>query len=147
MAPRFLLVLLTCFCFVGGCIELQAILAGVYPDTGDGPPPANGDGGTPSDGTSGDRPVVTLTVSNNNPVVNEEVLLRCSLTTGDPAGLRYAFEPAGFLVGVNPVSGTAAFIPSAPDAGTEFRFTCTATTDAGTSEPSNTQVIIPLSAG
>ena len=147
MAPRLALTLLVGLCFIGGCIELHAILTGVYPDAGDGPPPANGDGGTPSDGTSDDRPVVTLTVSNNNPVVNEEVLLRCTLTTGSPAGLSYAFEPAGVLVGVNPVSGTAAFIPSAPDAGTEFRFTCTATTDAGTSEPSNTQVVIPLSAG
>ncbi len=147
MAPRLGLVLLAGFCFVGGCIELQAILTGVYPEAGDGPLPADGGGGTPSDGTSDDRPVVTLTVSNNNPVVNEEVLLRCTLTTGGPAGVSYAFEPAGVLVGVNPASGTAAFIPSAPDVGTEFRFTCIATTDAGTSEPSNTQVLIPLSAG
>ena len=80
-------------------------------------------------------------------MVNEEVLLRYTLTTGTPAGLSYALEPTGFLVGVNPVSGTAAFIPSAPDVGTEFRFTCTATSNAGTSEPSNAQVVIPLSAG
>ena len=134
-------------CLLGGCVEILAALNGSLPQNGGGTSPLDGDGGTPVDGPDGDLPVVTLTVSNPNPMINEEVLLRCSPAGGTGTGLTYAFQPAGLLVGINPGAGTAAFIPSEADAGTEFSFTCTAANEAGTSDPSNRQVIIPTGSG
>ncbi|MBU0718257.1 MAG: hypothetical protein KJ749_08420 [Planctomycetes bacterium] len=133
---------------VGGCIELQAALTGVLAGTG-GTSQATGDGGNGStDGTSSDTvPAVSLTVSNPNPMINEEVVLRCSATSGGTTGLTYAFQPAAPLVDVNNAAGTAVFIASEGDAGAEFSFTCTATNAAGTSNPSSAQSIIPTSTG
>ena len=147
MSARCCLPVASLACLLGGCVEILAALNGSLPQNGGGTSPLDGDGGTPGDGLDGDRPVVTLTISNPNPMINEEVLLRCSPAGGTGAGLTYAFQPAGLLVGVNPGAGTAAFIPSEADGGTEFRFTCTGTNEAGTGDPSNVQVIIPTTAG
>ena len=134
-------------CLLGGCVEILAALNGGFPVDGGGTNPPDGNGGSPGNGTDGYAPVVTLTVSNPNPTVNEEVLLRCSPAAGSNGGLTYAFRPAGLLVGINTVAGTGVFIPSEADVGTEFSFTCTGTNQAGTSDPSNRQVIIPTAGG
>lgn len=147
MSTRILLLLSVLACLMGGCIEIFAALYGRLPGNGGGGGPTDGNGIPPGNGQDGETPVVTLTVSNPNPMINEEVLLRCSSTGGTGTGLTYAFQPAGPLVGINPGAGTAAFIPSEADVGTEFSFTCSATNEAGTSEPSEPRVIIPTTAG
>ena len=147
MSARCLLPVSLLACLLGGCVEILAALNGGFPQDGGGTSPPDGDGGSPGNGTNGNTPVVTLTVSNPNPTVNEEVLLRCSPAAGSNRGLTFAFQPAGLLVGINTSGGTAVFIPSEADVDTEFLFTCTGTNEAGTGEPSNTQVVIPTAAG
>lgn len=139
--------LLRAFCpaallIAAGCIELQNALQPKEPSPpGDGSTPVEPD--VPTDGdTPSEVPVVILTVSNPTPVVGEEVLLTCSLVGGDPSEVTFDFQPSSSRVVVNRQAGTARLIVDLSDAGTAFTFTCTATNQAGTSEPSNPQTII-----
>lgn len=115
----------------------------------------------------GSVPAVRLQVSNPSPQVNDEVTLTCTVVRGDTAGVTYGFQsvdiphrvarharfkshpaylPDGRLF-VNHATGTATFIVEESDVGVAFNFTCTATNEAGTSRPSNQQVIIAASCG
>jgi hypothetical protein len=128
----------------GGCVELGFI---VQDGTTGGSTDSSGGGGTDgedSSGTSGDVPVVRLSVSNPNPVVNEEVVFTCRVIDGDGAGATFAFQPEDARLIVNSRLGTASYIVDQSDIGTELRVTCTATSAAGTSEPSNRQSIIAM---
>ena len=130
--------------FASGCVEIQALLSGVVM-AGDGVSLLPNGGGTDQGGGSLNAlPEVTLTVSNPNPAANEEVFLICR--TVDPAQVvsSFAFQPAAELIGVNAFQGTATFLPSAADAGTEFQFTCRGTNDFGTGGPSPSQLVIPV---
>ena len=122
--------------FVSGCIEIQAILSGIADTRDGGTSPSDGGGMTPGDGTddSGSAdvlPEVTLTVSNSNPSINEEVSLICRSDDPAQAVSSFAFLPVIDLISINSFQGTAIFIPSAGDAGTEFNFTCTGTNEGG----------------
>ncbi len=103
------------------------------------PIPRNG--GT--DPAAGDVPVVRLTLSNPSPQVGEEVILRCEVVTGGSLGTTFAFQPDEGRLFVDRATGSASFIVEGSDIGVAFSFTCSATDDTGTSEPSNEQVIIP----
>ena len=130
--------------FASGCVEIQALLSGAGADGG-GSLPSDGAGMTPGDGGSANAlPEVTLTVSNPNPTTNEEVLLICRASDPTQAVSSFAFQPTIDLIGVNSFRGTATFIPSAADAGTEFNFTCTGTNESGTGGPSAPQLVIPV---
>lgn len=127
-----------------GCVEIQTLLSGAAAAAG-GSSPSGGGVTNPGDGDSSvDPPEVTLTVSNPNPTVNEEVLLICRAVDATQAVSSFAFQPAIDLIGVNSFQGTATFIPSAGDAGTEFNFTCTGTNASGTGGPSPIQLVIPV---
>lgn len=128
-----------------GCIELQAALQGVLPGpAGPGTPSTNGDD-EPDDQPGGSVPTVRLQVSNPSPQVNEEVILTCSVVSADAAGVTYAFQPADGRLFVNRARGTATFIVEESDVEVAFTFTCTATNEAGTSQPSNQLLIIATS--
>ncbi len=128
-----------------GCIELQAALQGALPGpAGTGPPVTNGDD-QPDDQPGESVPTVRLQVSNPSPQVDEEVTLTCSVVSGDSAGVTYAFQPANGRLFINHATGTATFIVEESDVEVAFTFTCTATSEAGTSQPSNQQVIIATS--
>ncbi len=127
----------------GGCIDLQLALQGAIQDLAGEPPPTDGqnEGSEPS--VDGSVPAVTLRVSNPSPQLNEEVLLTCSIISGDTAGVTFDFQPADGRLFVDHQAGTATFIVEQADSGAAFTFTCTATNQNGTSEPSDEQVIIP----
>lgn len=149
MKSSLLIAMLCMAVFVSGCVEIQAILSGIADTSDGGNSPSDGGGITPGDGTDGNGsadalPVVTLTVSNSSPTINEEVLLTCrSDDPAQPVSI-FAFQPAIDLIGINSLQGTAAFIPSAADVSTAFQFTCTGTNSFGTGEPSAPQLIIPV---
>ena len=86
-----------------------------------------------------------LEVSNPTPQVNEEVILTCLVVNGDSGGVTYAFQPANGRLFVDNAAGRATFIVEAADVGVAFTFTCTATNEAGTSQPSNQLLIIATS--
>ena len=131
--------------FTSGCVEIQAFLSGVATAGDGGSLPSDGGGITPGGGGSAIAlPEVTLTVSNPNPTTNEEVLLTCRASNPAHAVSSFAFQPTFDLIGVNAFRGTATFIPSAADAGTEFQFTCTGTNESGTGGPSAPQLVIPV---
>ncbi len=127
----------------GGCIELQHTLQGTTQDSTGGDLSANGEDDTTDGQTGGNVPVVTLSVSNPVPQVNEQVVLTCSVISGDTGGVTFDFQPATGRLIVNRTTGTASFIVQEVDIGATFAFTCTAANDHGTSEPSNNQMIIP----
>jgi hypothetical protein len=115
---------------------LQAILA-----------PSNGDDSGDNDGNDTDGsviPTVTLSVTNPTPQLNEEVILRCSLVGNVDGLVTFDFQPDDPRLVVNQTAGTGSFVIQEIDiGGAGFAFTCTATTNAGTSLPSNQVVIIP----
>ena len=137
------LLLWVLFFTAAGCIELQdALLSGGGRSSDGGLWPSGPDDSGNGNGPSG-VPVVALGVSNPNPLVGEEVLLTCSLVAGDPTGVTFAFHPVHPRLLVNPQAGTAELIIEQPDVGSELAFTCTASNETGTSEPSNEELIIP----
>ena len=143
MKPSLLIAMMFMAVFASGCVEIQALLSGA--GAADGSRPSDGGGITPGgDGSAIALPEVTLTVSNPNPATNEEVLLTCRASDPAQTVSSFAFQPAIDLIGVNPFHGTATFIPSAADAGTEFQFTCTGTNESGTGGPSRPQLVIPV---
>lgn len=145
MKSSLLIAMLFMAVLVSGCVEIQALLSGVATAGDGGSLSSNGGGITPGgDGSAIALPEVTLTVSNPNPTTNEEVLLTCRASNPAQAVSSFAFQPAAELIGVNAFRGTATFIPSAADAGTEFNFTCTGTNESGTGGPSAPQLVIPV---
>ena len=135
----------TAMVMAGGCIELQEALSGVVRDSPD-PTPSPDNGGSEPDGEVDPTiPVVSLAVSNPTPQVNEEVIFRCAVASGGMGNVTFDFQPRDGRLFVNSVAGTATFIVEEADVGVAFTFTCTATSEAGTSEPSNAQTIVPTS--
>ena len=129
--------------FLGGCVAIQDILVQATSGGRDDVPTTNGD-----DGDSGDNgepaevvPVVSLSVSNPTPQVNEDVILTCTADGGNN-GLTFDFQPAIGRLFVNDRTGIATFTVDESDVGQAFSFTCTGTNDQGTSEPSNEQMIL-----
>lgn len=122
-----------------GCGEFRPVL----PDGSD-TMPGTGDAMTTNDGEDSNPPAVRLTVSNPSPLVNEEVLLSCVVTSGNSASVSFSFQSNAGRLSVNSTTGRAGFIVSESDFGTEFIFTCIATSAAGTSRPSNRLVVIPV---
>ncbi len=131
----------TLLALTSGCIDLQLALQEVLDGHFGGRPPTNGDE-EPDDPAQGDVPVVRLGLSNSSPQVNEEVRLTCSVVGGDAGAVLFGFQPANGRLFINRVSGTASYIVEETDIAVAFAFTCTATNEAGTSRPSNEQVII-----
>ncbi len=86
---------------------------------------------------------VMLVASNTTPTLGEEVFLRCMIVEGDASNPTYRFQPNTRRLIVDAMAGTASFIVEEVDLGTELLATCTVTTDAGTSEPSNRVSIFP----
>ena len=127
----------------GGCIDLQLALQNAIQESTDGSLPPNDDQNEPDGPGDSDIPVVTLSVSNPAPQLNEEVLLMCSLVGGDADAVTFDFQPDYGRLIVDRRRGTATLIIDPTDIGSTLEFTCTATNEAGTSEPSNEQVIIP----
>ena len=88
---------------LGGCVAIQDILVQVTSGAQDDTPTANGDddgsngepaGGIPDEGVSDEAvPVVSLSVSNPTPQVNEDVILTCTADGGNN-GLTFDFQPA-----------------------------------------------------
>ena len=144
MKSSLLIVMFFMAVFAPGCVEIQTLLSGVGADDG-GSLPSDGGGSPPGDGGSAiGLPEVTLTVSNPNPSTNEEVLLICRASDPTQVVSSFAFQPTIDLIEVNRFRGTATFIPSAADAGTEFNFTCSGTNESGTGGPSPPQLVIPV---
>ncbi|MCH7839306.1 MAG: immunoglobulin domain-containing protein [Planctomycetes bacterium] len=132
--------------FLGGCVAIQDILVQAtsggrddVPTTNGGDDGSNGEpvGGVPDEGV----PVVSLSVSNPTPQVNEDVILTCTADGGNN-GLTFDFQPAIGRLFVNDRTGIATFTVEESDVGQAFSFTCTGTNDQGTSEPSNEQMIL-----
>ncbi|MBI4719526.1 MAG: hypothetical protein HY763_17150 [Planctomycetes bacterium] len=131
-----------------GCIEIAQLLLGdgTMPVEGD-----NGDNGTMGNGGGGNgggdtTPVVQLAASNAGPMPGEEVRLTCTLLRGESQGTTFTFAPDDGRLEVDTRDGVATFVVAETDVGVEFPFTCTATTAAGMSAPSNTVVVIPSAA-
>lgn len=131
-------------CAAGGCVEIAFILTGGSGSSADGGGSTGSFGNDrPAGADSGGVPVTRLTASNTSPSVQEEVFLTCARIAGDAAGITFTFAPNDGRLFVDRRQGTASFIVSESDVSQEFVFTCTATNDAGTGEPSNSVVIIP----
>ena len=136
---------------LGGCVVIQDILVQATSGVRDDAPTANGGddgsngepvGGDPDEGVSDEAvPVVSLSVSNPTPQVNEDVILTCTADGGNN-GLTFDFQPAIGRLFVNDRTGVATFTVDESDVGQTFSFTCTGTNDQGTSEPSNEQMIL-----
>jgi hypothetical protein len=145
MIRRFATCLAILACLTGGCVELGALLGVALPDGAtDGPAggESNGDGQPPDSGGSDTAPVVRLAVSNPNPLTGEEVVFTCTLVDGDTEDVTFAFQSTADRLVVDSEAGTASYIVEQSDVAVELSATCTATNAAGTSEPSNRQVII-----
>jgi len=134
---------------IGGVMVAPACVNWNTPGTNGGPPGADGaagddDGAGPVDDDGENRPSVTLEVSNPTPQLNEEVVFTCSLASASGAGeTLFEFQPENGRLAIDADRGTAVFIVQESDIGVAFTFTCTATNDNGTSEPSNPRIIIP----
>jgi hypothetical protein len=118
----------------GGCVGFGV------PGPIDGTPPPGGNG--PDAGDDGAALAVTLLVSNPAPRPNEQVNLTCSLVDGGGANVTFNFQPEDGRLVVDPDAGTASFIVQESDVGSALTYTCTASDENGTSEPSNSQIII-----
>ena len=127
-----------------GCVELLILLGGEFPASENGTMPPPGNGEPPPDGSSDGRPVVRLTASNLSPTAQEEVVLTCEAFAGDSTNLVFDFSSSTQRLIVDQTLGTARFIVSDSDIGTEFSLTCTAMSSEGTSAPSNQVVVIPV---
>lgn len=125
-----------------GCVELGIIPGASGLDGFDN----SLSGGTTNGGNdTSDSPVALLTVSNTTPQLSEEVVFVCTLIRGDAADVSYDFQIAGgALVTVNGSTGRASFIVSETDINVETSMTCTASTPAGDSDPSNRVTVIPV---
>ncbi len=140
------LLLIVVLGFTTGCIELQEALQGALIEVlAGGAPGLPTDGDAPSDDPDAADSilVVTLSVSNPTPQLNEQVQLRCTAAGGDTSDVTFDFQPSAELVSIDRDAGTASLIIDAADLGTGLSFTCTGTNAAGTSARSSTQVILP----
>ncbi len=127
--------------FLGGCVAIQDFLVQATTGARDDVPTTNGGNGEPGDGVPDEGvPLVSLSVSNPSPQVNEDVILTCTAEGGN-SGLTFGFQPAIGRLFVNDRTGVATFTVAESDVGQAFSFTCTGTNDQGTSEPSNVQLI------
>ncbi len=129
---------------VAGCIELQAI------GSGPAPPPMD-DGGSPPDdnprpgGDGGDGQLaVRLSASNPTPQPNEVLVLTCSLTSGEPEGVTFRFEPSNDRLIVGPQAGVASLIITESDVGVSMSFTCSARDEQTQSDSSDPVLIVPF---
>lgn len=143
-----LIILLTPFGMAAGvgCVELAALFLGseFSPDeNGDGFPPGNDNGNDNGDPGTG-VPVVQLQVSNTSPVVGEEVMFTCVQTAGAMENVTFDFITSETRLVEDGASGTARLIIDQTDVATSISVQCVTTNAFGTSEPSNTQTIIPL---
>ncbi len=130
-----------------GCVPIQAISVRPASSGGDDAPPSDGDNSgadNTGDGPNG-IPVVSLSLSNPNPQPNEQVLLSCAVVGESDGDVTFDFQPSSGRLFVNERAGSALFIVEESDIGTAFSFTCRATSEQGTSAPSNRQVILPTS--
>jgi len=87
-------------------------------------------------------PRVSLTVSNPVPQLNETVLFRCTLLSGNDTDLSFTFQPSFGRLIVNETDGTATFVVDESDIGSSQSFTCTATNRVGEGPPSNSIVVV-----
>lgn len=133
-----------------GCIEIQRLLQGNDTDTGGNGIPGTGgpgDDANINDGGGGASapPTVRITASSPAPFLNEQVTLRCTVVDdgGDP-DVTFAFEPDIGRILVDSQAGTAVLIVDEVDLGSEFRFTCSGTNDAGTGPSSSPVSVIPI---
>ena len=122
-----------------GCVELGPVNGG-RPGSGNGLSPPDDNGAEPPDDEV--NLSVTLRVSNPTPRANEQVTLTCMLTDGRAENVTFNFQPADGRLVVDPAAGTASFIVQESDVGVALIYTCTASDQNGTSEPSNSQTII-----
>ncbi len=137
MWPR--LIIVVALLAVGGCVDLGTVVPDETGGLADPTSPLDrGDGSPTSDLTVG------LDISNSVPQVNEQVILACAVVDGDPSDVSFAFQSNAARLIVDTVRGRATFVVDTSDLGTEFEFTCTATSDNGTSPPSNRIVFIPI---
>ena len=132
---------------IGGCINLEELLVRLSSGAGDGSGGADdGDADSdPNDGGSATVPRVTLTTSNPTPQVNDQLRLFCHVVEGDATGAVFDFQPSFGRLMEDSVAGTASLIIDMSDIGSSFSFTCTATTTAGTSDPSPVLIVVPTS--
>lgn len=127
---------------LGGCMATPPSDS----DNGDGgnqnemPPDDNGGG---NGDTNVNVSLVQLVATNVNPGVGEQVALLCLPTAALDEGAVYAFQPNSGRLIVDSTRGLATFIIDQTDVGAELAFTCTVTTEAGTSPDSNEVTIIP----
>jgi hypothetical protein len=145
MMMRVVLCVLLLPVLTGGCVELGFIVQEAMAGASTGSPgggETDGEDSPSGPGTTDEVPVVRLSVSNSNPMVNEEVVFTCRVVDGDAAEVTFAFQPADARLSVNSRIGTASYIVDQTDVGVELTVTCTATNAAGRSEPSNRQSII-----
>ena len=124
-------------CLFGGCVPVELLPNGS--NGGGDSIPDDGGGSVPDQVV----PRVVLTVSNPTPHVNEEVLLSCTVLAGASPATTFAFQPTDGRLLAGSSSGTATFLVGESDIGVAHAYTCTATNEAGTSEPSNVQTIFP----
>ncbi len=130
----FAMILLVC---QTGCVEICAALDCSFFDP-DGDGSTGGDNGNSPGGGNGPSISATLSLSNPAPAIGEEVHLRCQLTSGEAQGARFNFQPVSTRLAVDVAAGTARFLVQETDAGLEFAFTCSATSNDGeTSARSN----------
>jgi hypothetical protein len=130
--------------FVSGWILLVVGCAGMPAGNGGGNDNSNGTP-PPDNGGMGSVPRVSLSVSNPTPSLGEEVLLRCVVLEGGENGepVTIDFQPQTLRLAVDQAAGTASFVISEPDLGTELSATCTAANRHGVSPPSNSVRIFP----
>lgn len=154
MVTRRILLSITLILLATGCIELKTWLFGPD-DTGfDGtsfPPPVNvndNTGDNQNDNVApGEPPSVVLFVSNTQPLVRDQVDLRCRVAPGlDATGVTFAFAATSAALTVDASGGTAFFIVDEADVGAELRFSCTGTNEFGTGDESNEISVFPNSA-
>ncbi|RME39202.1 MAG: hypothetical protein D6788_05940 [Planctomycetota bacterium] len=133
---------------LAGCLEVQQLLTGTTRPPGGGAPPTdNADGGGSGDAGAGGGDVITpqvvLDVSNPAPQLNEELQLVCRVVNNAGGMIRFEFQPDDGRLVVDHEAGTAVLVIEPSDIGQTFDFTCTASNEAGTSNPSNVQTVAP----
>lgn len=121
----------------GGCVELQYWVSGGTIDRpgwngsdGGGSNNDNGNGNGGNDNSNDDF-AVSLSVSNETPEVNEEVIFSCMVSSGSAEGVRFSYDESSTRLTVDTETGRAAFVVSETDLGIEFSVRCAAENAAG----------------